>query len=108
MNTDSLQHPLVRAAIIALNGRDRTAWLILFSADALLTDDGNSQDLVPWSDNELFGADHGQLTTVTRQEDGGLSIYGNFHSSRWGDFNTFMRFQVQDGKIVRLDVGQSD
>jgi hypothetical protein len=106
VDIESLQHPLVRAAILAMNSGDRATWLRLFADDAVLTDDGKRQDFVSWSDSELFGESTGQLMTVERQEDDGLSIVGKFHSSRWGEFNTFMRFQVQNGVITRLDLGQ--
>jgi hypothetical protein len=108
MDIESLQHPLVRAAITAMNSKDRATWLMLFAQDAVLTDDGKRRDFVSWSDSELFGENDGQLTTVDRQEDEGLTIVGKFHSSRWGDFNTMMRFQVQNGTITRLDIGQVD
>lgn len=107
MNVELLQHPLVKAAITAMNSQDRAAWMQLFAENTVLTDDGNRQDFVHWSDHEIFGKDTGELRTVDRQEDGGLTVYGKFRSSRWGEFNTFFRFHVQDGKIIRLDVGQA-
>lgn len=106
MDIESLQHPVVKAAISAMQRGDRQAWLDLFATNAVFTDDGQRQDLVRWSDRELFGASTGQLTSVDRQKDGGLSLIGSFRSDRWGEFKTFLRFHVQDGKITRLDVGQ--
>ena len=97
MDVDSLRHPLVRSAIEAMNSGDRASWLMLFSDDAVLTDDGKRRDFVSWSDSELFVEGTGQLTSIERQEDDGLTIYGTFRSSRWGDFKTFMRFQTQNG-----------
>lgn len=107
MDVDSLQHPLVRSAIEAMNSGDRASWLMLFSDDAVLTDDGERRDFVSWSDHELFVAGSGQLTSVDRQEDDGLTIVGTFTSSRRGEFTTVMRFQTQNGTLTRLDVGQA-
>ena len=107
MDIDSLQHPLVRAAIQAMNSGDRATWMMLFSEDAVLNDDGSRRDFVSWSDSELFEANRGELTTVDRQEDEGRTIYGKFHSSQWGEFKTFMRFHIQNDQITRLDLGQA-
>jgi hypothetical protein len=108
MNTEQLTNPLVKAAIEALNARDRQGWFSLFASDTTLTDDGNVREFTQWSDSELFGNDKAYLMSIDRVEDNGLTIYGKFHSGRWGEFDTFMKFKVQDNKIIRLDVGQVD
>lgn len=106
MNTNKLTNPLVKAAIEAMNGRDRDGWFKLFADDTKLTDDGNENDFAAWSDSEFFGDTKAYLKSVDRVEANGLTIYGKFHSDRWGEFDTFMTFQVQGDKITRLDVGQ--
>ena len=107
MNSDQLTHPVVKAAVSTMNAGNREGWLALFAADAVLTDDGSPHDYVDWSNRELFGQSRGYITAIDRVEDSGLTLYAQFHSDRWGDFPTFLKFQVQDGKITRLDVGQT-
>ncbi|MFL6469828.1 MAG: hypothetical protein ACJ71H_03145 [Nitrososphaeraceae archaeon] len=34
--------------------------------------------------------------------------YGKFHSDQWGDFKTFIRFHVEDDKITKLEVGETE
>lgn len=107
MNVEGLSNPVVKAAITAWNNRDRAAWMNLFAPDAALTDDGNPHDFIEWSDGEIFGDSKSRITTIDREEDDGLTLYARLSSERWGDFNTFMKFQLADGKITRLDVGQA-
>ena len=106
MNTELLTDPIVTAAIIAMNTGDRAGWFDLFAADATLTDDGNAADFRRWSDSELFGDSRGYVTKVERVEDNGRTLYARFHSDKWGDFLTFMKFEIVGGKITRLDVSQ--
>jgi hypothetical protein len=106
MNTQQLTNPLVKAALEAMNLGDRGAWFDLFITDAILTDDGSPHDFTEWSDSELFADSASYLTSIDRVEDNGLTVYGKFHSARWGDFNTFLKFTIQDNMIVRLDVGE--
>lgn len=109
MNFDdsAIENPVVRDAIRALNARDRQHWLALFADDAPLTDDGSERDLVEWSDREFFGDSRAYITTINRVEDQGRTLYAQLHSDRWGDFETFMKFEINDSnKITRLDVGQ--
>ncbi|MEO8393889.1 MAG: hypothetical protein ABI700_12935 [Chloroflexota bacterium] len=106
MNTELLTNPLVKAAIEAMNARDRQGWLRLFADGAALSDDGYLRDLIHWSDHELFGKHKSYLKSINRVEDNGLSIYGTFYSDRWGEFETFMRFNIFDNQITRLDLGQ--
>jgi hypothetical protein len=37
-----------------------------------------------------------------------LTFHARYHSDKWGDFKTFWRFKVEDGKISKLDVGAID
>lgn len=106
MKTESISHPLVRRAVAALNAGDRDAWMAVFTRDATLTDDGRRQDFVKWSDRELFGKGRGRLTGIDREENGGLTLFGRFHSAQWGTFKTFLRFHQRGDKFCGLDVGQ--
>jgi hypothetical protein len=97
--------PTVRAAIEALQNGDRAAWAAQFSADAGLFDDGAPRSLTEFTRDALG---HERFTSLDRIEDGGLRLVGHFHSDRWGDFVTYFMFTLgPDGKIVRLDIGQT-
>jgi hypothetical protein len=99
---------VVRSAIGALNKRDKKRWFELFSEKPEFSDDGIPRDLVKWCEEELFGYSLAYLISIDKVEDGGLTFYARYHSDKWGEFNTFWRFMVQDGKISKLDVGASD
>jgi hypothetical protein len=107
VDLSSIIHPIVREAITAMNGRNKRKWYELFSDAATLTDDGTPHDLTEWSDGELFGSSLAYLASVDKVEDGGLTIYGRFHSDRWGNFKTFLKFSVEKGRIIKLTVGQA-
>jgi hypothetical protein len=106
MSNLTLSHPLVRQAVNAMNSGDRSAWFAVFTKDATLTDDGNKEDFVAWSDREIFGEGKGRLTAVDSEQDGGLMLSGTFQSAEWGSFRTFFRFHERGGKLTGLDVGQ--
>jgi hypothetical protein len=106
MTINQLTNPIVKAAVEAMNARDRAAWFEQFAPDAILTDDGNPHDFTEWSDTELFGESRAYVTAVDRTEDEGRTLYTRFHSDQWGDFKSFMRFTITGDKITRLDVGQ--
>jgi hypothetical protein len=106
VNPAELSHPIVRAAIEAINTNDRQAWFDLFTDDAALTDDGDPRDFRDWSDSELFGSYRCRVDAINREEADGTLIHADFHSGRWGDFKTFMKFTLKNNRIVRLDVGQ--
>ncbi|MEZ4827963.1 MAG: hypothetical protein R3C61_17020 [Bacteroidia bacterium] len=108
MATDKLMHPVVKAAIEAMSHSDSEAWFALFSKDVSLTDDGESCELVEWSNTELFSDEKGFIQGVERVEDKGLTVYARFHSAQWGTFPTFWKFEIRNGKISRLDVGMVD
>ncbi|MBL0741089.1 hypothetical protein [Chryseolinea lacunae] len=106
MQTDKLTHPLVKAAIDALQQGDAKAWFALFTHDAELYDDGHKMNFTTFFTKALG---HERFTHIDKVEGNGLDIYGRFHSDQWGDFKTFFRFQVNaDGKINRLDIGQAN
>jgi|SRR5271154_325270 len=97
-------NPLVRSAILALNRRDRKAWFELFSKPAF-SDDGIPRDFAKWCDDELFGRATARILSIDKVEEGGLAFYAKYHSDKWGDFQTFWKFVVKEGKITKLDVG---
>lgn len=106
MTIDELSHPIVKAALTAVNQNDRAAWQALFTPNATLTDDGNPRPYMKWADTEIFGKGNGRISTIDSEEAGGLTVNAVFHSAVWGEFKTFWNFEVQDSQISRLDVGQ--
>ena len=100
----AIGNPTVRSAIVALNGRDKKGWFGLFSKPAF-SDDGVPRDFVKWCEDELFGSATAYIISIDKVEDGGLTFFARYHSDRWGDFKTFWRFMVREGKISKLDVG---
>jgi hypothetical protein len=108
LDLHTIDQPIVRSAIEAMNSRNKKQWYGLFSDKPELIDDGNPQDFKEWSQRELFGSSVAYLASIDKVEDGGLTIYGKFHSDQWGDFKTFMRFHVENNKITKLEVGQTE
>jgi hypothetical protein len=96
---------VVRSAIVALNGRDKKRWFELFVSKPTFTDDGIQRDFVEWCEEELFGRSSAWITSVDRVEDEGLIFYARYHSGKWGDFQTFWKFVVENGRVSKLDVG---
>jgi hypothetical protein len=107
LDLNAIDNPIVRSAIEAMNSRNKKQWYELFSNKPELTDDGNPEDFSEWSERELFGSAVAYLASIDKVEDGGLTIYGKFHSDQWGDFKTFMRFRVENDNITKLEVGQT-
>ena len=101
----AIGNPVVRSAIVALNGRDKKGWFELFSEKPKFSDDGIPRDFVKWCEEELFGSSSARILSIDKVEGGGLTFYARYHSDKWGDFKTFWKFVVTDGKISRLDVG---
>jgi hypothetical protein len=108
LDLHAIDHPIVRSAIEAMNNRNKKQWYGLFSDKAKLTDDGNPHDFTEWCERELFGSSIAYLASIDKVEDGGLTIYGMFHSDQWGDFKTFMRFHVENDQITKLEVDQTE
>lgn len=104
LDLSGISNPVVRSAVVALNGRDKKRWFELFSKPTF-TDDGIPQDFAKWCDEELFGSWSAFIVSVDKVEEGGLRFFARYHSDKWGDFKTFWRFVVEDGRITRLDVG---
>ncbi|MCW3466217.1 hypothetical protein [Chitinophaga nivalis] len=107
MNTEQLTNPLVKAAIVAMTNGDRTTWTELFTPDAIFTDDGHTGSISAFTAG-VFGKGKEHFTRIDKVANDGLDIYGQYHSDQWGDFKTFFKFGITNGKIFRLDVGQAD
>ncbi len=99
---------VVMSAIGALNGGNKKLWFERFSEKPEFSDDGVPRDFVKWCEEELFGSAQAYIISIDKVEDGGLTFYAQYHSDKWGDFKTFWKFQVKDGKISKLDVGAAD
>jgi hypothetical protein len=97
--------PAIRSAVEALNGSDKKRWYSLFAEKPKFSDDGIPRDLVKWCEDELFGSALAYIISIDKVEGGGLTFYARYHSDKWGDFQTFWRFKVENGRIRRLDVG---
>jgi hypothetical protein len=108
LDLHSVDNPIIKSAIEAMNDRNKKQWYELFSDNPLFTDDGNPYDFTRWCERELFGSSVAYLASVDKVQDRGLMIYGRFHSDQWGDFKTFLRFHVENGKISKMDVGQTN
>lgn len=103
--TEKLTNPTAKAAIDALQRGDKTAWLALFSPDAQFFDDGSPRNFQRFS-NDAIG--HERFTSIDKVENGGLEVFGHFHSDQWSDFKVYFKFQINaEGKIQRLDIGQA-
>src|SRR5690606_29036857 len=102
---DKLVHPAVKKAIEALQAGDKAAWFALFTADAVLYDDGRKMDFRSFFDKALG---HERFTAIDKVEQDGLAVYGSFHSDQWGDFKTYFIFRPgENGLFIRLDIGQA-
>lgn len=105
MDTEKLNHPIVKLAILALQDADQKTWFSLFTTDAALFDDGHKMDFKPFFE-QAFG--HERFTSIDKVENKGLDVYGKFHSDKWGNFKTYFKFTLNAaGKINRLDIGQA-
>ena len=104
--TEKLTNAVVKAAIDALQKGNSKAWGDLFVPNAIFYDDGNRRDLKVFTKNVIG---HEQFTSIDIVENDGLDVYGHFHSDLWGDFETYFKFQInQQGKIIKLEIGQVD
>lgn len=103
----NLTNPTVKAAIDALNAHDRKAWETLFAAGATFSDDGNEGSIANFTAN-AFGKGQEHFTRLDKQEQDGLHVFGQYHSDTWGDFKTYFKFTVMEGRITRLEVGQAN
>jgi len=106
MQTEKLIHPIVKAALMALDKADNPGWFGLFTDDAELFDDGHKVNFKPFFTKALG---HERFTAIDKVEHDGLHVYGRFHSDQWGDFKTYFKFHINaHNKIHRLEIGQAD
>jgi hypothetical protein len=106
MNTAMITNPVAKKAIDALQAGNKDAWFELFTTDAQLFDDGNKIDFKGFSESALG---HERFTSIDKVENEGLSLYGKFHSDKWGDFKTYFKFHINsNNKVSRLEIGQAD
>jgi hypothetical protein len=103
MNTEMIGHAVVRAAIDALQAADERAWFGAFADNVQLFDDNSKINFKKFS---LKAIGHERFTSIDKIENDGLTLYGNFQSDHWGEFKTYMRFTVVDGKITKLEIGE--
>lgn len=108
VDLQAVDNPIIKSAIEAMNTRNKKQWYELFSDNPMFTDDGDAHDFTDWCEGELFGSSLAYLASIDKVEDRGLTIYGRFHSDQWGDFKTFLRFRIENGKIAKMAVGQVD
>lgn len=106
MDTSKLTNPTVKAAFQAWQQGDSKQWLSYFTADAQLLDDGHPRNFQSFS-TEAMGQE--RFTSIDIVKDSGRSIYGHFHTEKWGDFKTYFKFHLDaNGKIFKLEIGQAE
>jgi hypothetical protein len=108
LDLNAIDHLIIKSAIEAMNGKNKKQWYAFFSDKPAFTEDGYPHDFTDWCEKELFGSSLAYLSSIDKVEDGGLTIYGRFHSDQWGDFRTSLRFHVDNGKISKMAVGQAN
>lgn len=106
MDTTQLTNETVKKAIEALQENDKTLWYSYFTKDAVFTDDGNKLDLKSFFDNAFNHKE--KFLSIDKIENNGKNLEGNFFAGQWGTFRTYFHFHInQEGKIERLDIGQT-
>lgn len=104
IDLSSVHEPTVRGAVDAFQRGDTEAWRALMAPGAQLYDDGHPRDLEVFT-REALG--HERFERLDHISADGLELRGPFHSDQWGDFRTYFRFTLSDGKVQRLDIGQA-
>ncbi len=106
MDISKITNPQVKQAIEALQNNDKKAWFSFFTKDAVFTDDGRIMDFTSFFDNAFKHKE--KFLTIDKVENNGKDIFGNFFAGQWGTFKVYFKFHQQaDGKLNRLDIGQS-
>ena len=106
MDTSKLTNVTVRSAVEAWQRGDAKKWLSIFTPDAKLFDDGSPRNFQLFV-KEACGRE--RFTKIDKVENNGLDVFGQFHTEAWGNFPTYFKFSIDaEGKIFRLDIGQSD
>jgi hypothetical protein len=106
VKTDQIKNQTVKKALDALQNADDKVWFSLFTDNAELYDDGRKKNFRNFFTKAIG---HERFTSIDKIENNSLEIYGKFHSDLWGDFKTYIKFQVDEkDKITRLNIGQAD
>ncbi|MET3036819.1 hypothetical protein ABXT08_11985 [Chryseobacterium sp. NRRL B-14859] len=104
MDLSKITDTSVKQAIEALQTGDKS-WYDFFTANPVMTDDGNTVNFKSFFSNAL-GKE--MFLTIDRVENDGKDIYGNFKAGQWGTFPVFFKFHKNpEGKFDRLDIGQA-
>ncbi|PWK17324.1 hypothetical protein LV89_04425 [Arcicella aurantiaca] len=105
MEISKLTNPTVKAAFEAWQSGNSDEWLSFFTEDAKLLDDGHPRNFKKFS-TEAIGQEW--FTSIEEVNDNGLTIYGDFHSDKWGDFKAYFKFYCnRNGKFYQLEIGQT-
>lgn len=105
MDTSIIKNTKVKEAVDAFQASNVNKWLSLFAENAILLDDGSPRDLKEFS-TEAIKIE--RFTSIDKIEDNGNSVYGQFHSDKWGDFKAYFKFHFDtEGKISKLEIGQA-
>lgn len=106
MDLNKITNETVKKAIEALQENDKTLWYSYFTKDAVFTDDGNQLNLKSFFDNAFNHKE--KFLSIDKMENDGKNLEGNFFAGQWGTFRTYFNFHINnDGKIERLDIGQT-
>ncbi|WP_454045447.1 hypothetical protein [Chryseobacterium sp. Marseille-Q8038] len=106
MDTSKIKNIKVKQAIEAFQESDIEKWISLFAKDAVLLDDGSPRDLKEFSTHAILIEN---FVSIDKVEDNGNSVYGAFHSDKYGDFKAYFKFHFnKEGKINKLEIGQAD
>lgn len=102
---DQLSDPTVRTVVSAINAGDRDAFMSAFTPDATMADDGSDRNLQQWSDREIFSAS-GHMDVEAESGDG-RSLVVRYRNDMWGEMLTSWSFTITDGKVSRMETGQT-
>lgn len=106
MDLTQISNERIRNAIAALQNNDKDRWYSFFSDDVIFTDDGNTLDFKSFFDHAFSKKE--KFISISKIENDGKSIKGDFYAGQWGTFEVFFKFTHDDtGKIIRLDIGQA-
>jgi hypothetical protein len=106
MTIQNLKNETIKSLLTAMNSSDKETYLKLFSKNAIMTDDGNKREVSEWAESEIFGRGKGHLTSIDKELNEGLTIYGVFHSNQWGNIKAIFNFEVNENLITRFDASQ--
>ncbi|MET3982078.1 hypothetical protein ABIB62_004693 [Mucilaginibacter sp. UYP25] len=105
INYQPIENTIARAAIKALQESDVSKWKSLFIVGAkLYDDDGSPRDFQDFSTKAIG---HEYFLSLDKIENQGTTVYGHFHTEKYGDFRARFNFHINTaGKISRLDISQ--